>query len=130
MSFLLRSLNIWSVFSLKGLENVGVYLAVCVLILSEILAKVAHQTCYRPMWAAENMFHLQARCNKDIQSRWKNPKCMYLSFYNCLEWLWPPFLSTVVEYSLRSSKNKVKKIVVVGYSQFLRWLKGSFESLE
>lgn len=49
LSFLLKSLNVRSVFSLKGLENAGVYLAVCVLLFSEILAKVAHQTRYRPV---------------------------------------------------------------------------------
>lgn len=67
---------------LQDLENAGVYLAVCVLILCEILGKVAHQTSYRSMWAAEDMLHLQAWCKKDIQSGWvkESQKCVFVSF--------------------------------------------------
>lgn len=56
-------------FLSAGSEHAGLHLALCVLVLSEILAKVAHQTSYRTMWAAENMLHLQARGTKDIQGR-------------------------------------------------------------
>lgn len=98
-------------FLFPGSENAGLHLALCVLILSEILAKVAHQTSYRTMWAAENMLYLQARGTKDIQGGWVKESQMSVFvcfFYPCGMTL--TCLSVHrVEYSLRSSKNKVRK---------------------
>lgn len=110
--FCLNWLSGCYLFSVHVLENAGVYLAICVHILPEILAKVAHQTGNREMWAAENMLQIQARGNKDNKSRWiKSSKIcsIFFCFLHIFKIIATVLLCPIVEYSLQSSKNKVRK---------------------
>lgn len=113
-------------FSVYGLEDAVVYLAVCVHILLKILAEVAHQTGNRDMWTAKNLLWAQTSGHKDGESRWIKTYqilSVLLCFLYCMfltNHCNPPFVSCCRIFSpVIKEQGKKKSNITIVKSQLL-----------